>query len=173
MFVALGIKTGEDDIKLNMSDPSINIPQPSSLISFDQVRGRKVQVTLNGTYQLNGTNDQCQLISNSNGTTVLEFSCIHGLGIEINLSKVDVTSNVSNNKDSLIKIFPNPVNETLNIQADNEIAALKVLKSDGGSVDVKLCDQNKLSVANLPSGVYFLHITFKNDRNEVIKFLKK
>lgn len=72
-------------IQLSMADPAINMAVPTRLTHTAKVSERKVQVTLNGLYAFSGPASNCRLIAWDNNTTILEFTCIHGLPVEVDL----------------------------------------------------------------------------------------
>ncbi|MCW3806392.1 chondroitinase family polysaccharide lyase [Plebeiibacterium marinum] len=168
-------KQGEDNkVKLVMTDPSLNMPTPDALVSYEEVRERRVQVTIKGSYQLASPNSSCNIISNDNNTTILEFICIHGLGVEIDLIPDD-TSNSGDkvNDKNEVTIFPNPANEILNIDTKSQVDSLRIIGVDGSIHNIQPNKQNQLSIKNLTSGVYYLEVILGEGKKETLKFIKK
>lgn len=77
-------------------------------------------------------------------------------------------------------IYPNPVNNTLNIQSENNYlsnASIQVFDISGKLVWFKVIDlvksNNELNVSHLKSGLYFLTIKNKNGIKQTLKFIKQ
>lgn len=74
----------------------------------------------------------------------------------------------------LVSIYPNPVSDILNIEANNvELTSIKVFSLQGQLVkEFKNLDKRNLDLSELKKGLYF--IALKSDRGEVIKkFIKE
>jgi predicted acyl esterase len=74
------------------------------------------------------------------------------------------------NKDDALEVFPNPVNEILNLNGSIEYKSFSLKDVFGREVLIGE-STNTINVSNLNSGVYFLVLNFGNDV-KTIKFLK-
>lgn len=162
-----------EDLKLTFSDPSINMPVPDGLVSSEEVTVRLVRITLNGIFSLTETNDKCRVVEISNDNTVLEFTSIHGLPVEVILQKntsadLDDYSPKANNQ---LNLYPNPVNDYLKYDYVIGADSVAVLSLDG-----KLlleCEPNTpIYVGQLQAGLYLLKVRF-NEMQNVIRFVKE
>jgi hypothetical protein len=134
-----------------------------------------VRVTLNGRYKLKEANNKCRVISTDANTTVLEFTSIHGLSVEVMLSKL-LTTDISNtNKDAGAEIilYPNPVKNRLYIKSELQLDSLTICNQSGQMVYNSVGHINEIDVAHLAKGIYFLDVNFGNGENKVYKFIKK
>jgi hypothetical protein len=82
------------------------------------------------------------------------------------------TLNVVNNKISTVKIYPNPVRETLNFNSEIKINKIVVVSIDGKKILEKdLNGERQVNVHNLMQGTYLVNIITENG-TETIKFIK-
>ncbi|WP_299799790.1 chondroitinase family polysaccharide lyase [uncultured Carboxylicivirga sp.] len=160
------------ELKLSFADPSINMPVPDGLISDDEVKERLVQVTLNGNFSLSNPASNCRVIDNINNTTILEFTAIHGLAIDINLQK-NTSATLAGEDDSTgsrINVYPNPVSDYLNYNQVVGASSVSVLSLDGQSM--LHCEPNEpIYVGVLKPGMYVLQVNYKN-KKEFVRFVK-
>ncbi|TAJ12791.1 T9SS C-terminal target domain-containing protein [Marinilabiliaceae bacterium JC017] len=75
----------DNALQLSMADPAINMKKPTTLVHDAVAKERKIQITLNGRYALNGASDKCKIVGWEANATILEFTCIHGLPVNIEL----------------------------------------------------------------------------------------
>ncbi|WP_175546229.1 T9SS type A sorting domain-containing protein [Epilithonimonas mollis] len=82
------------------------------------------------------------------------------------------TLNVMNSKISTVKIYPNPVRETLNFNSEIKINKIVVVSIDGKKIFEKnLNGEKQVNVHNLIQGTYLVNIITENG-TETIKFIK-
>jgi hypothetical protein len=82
----------------------------------------------------------------------------------------------NNTLDNSVIIFPNPCNETLNVEINNddaEVSIVKVMAMSGNCVLEKRADNKRLQLPlkSISPGVYFLEIKNKQGEIKRIKFL--
>ena len=132
-------------------------------------------------------NDNLNLAFNG-GSTSLYDSVLYGnydLFGETRLrgSQIDMGANEIQNDPSLgtaasalnkeISIYPNPVNNELNIKTAHQPENIRIYSLDGKLLTEKANkDLNKIDVKNLPSGTYLLKVNTKQGEHQV-KFIKK
>jgi hypothetical protein len=80
--------------------------------------------------------------------------------------------------NDMLKVYPNPCHDYLNIKSEMKIRSLQIADLTGNLVIEKTMvrpgsTEHKLSVADLHPGIYFCHITLENDRIFLIKVLKE
>jgi hypothetical protein len=92
---------------------------------------------------------------------------------------VEITNPVGLNDMVINKInlclFPNPVSDELNFSYYNEsgkIYSVEIL-NELGQIVLKTNSVNKITVADLPKGFYFLRLSDKNISTDCIKFIKE
>lgn len=78
-------------------------------------------------------------------------------------------SNVSTNEKAIISIYPNPANDILNIESDENIVDLKIYNGYGQIVFSSSSQNNNLRIntSEFTAGVYFIKI--KTDREYIVK----
>lgn len=85
---------------------------------------------------------------------------------------LSVGDNQLNSDD--VKIYPNPTNNILNISnaTNNELSSISIFDALGRQV-FKGSSSNKVSVADLVNGIYFLKLEFSNSNIMTKRFIKK
>lgn len=102
-------------------------------------------------------------ISPANGTTYIQVTAVDALGCEVSASRKIICKNFSIGErgDSSFSIYPNPVNDYINIESNLEIYSIEVYAIDGiivesikpeGGLDQRIYMQNYVP------GVYYLKI---------------
>ncbi|MCG8579147.1 MAG: T9SS type A sorting domain-containing protein [Bacteroidales bacterium] len=163
----------DESIRLAFADPAINMDVPSGLTGTDEAKERLVRVTLNGKYLLNEPNDKCRLLSSDNTSTVLEFTSIHGLPVEVKLTKAQSTDIDNEDMGYRISMYPNPVKNKLYVESDQPFTSLTVCNQAGRLVLSSAQHTNELDVTHLNKGLYFLDVNFSSGKSKVFKFIKK
>ena len=81
-----------------------------------------------------------------------------------------------NDKDDLLTFYPNPVEDILYIELDNNtISTVKIFDLAGKLLINNVIDSNKarLNFEGYPSGNYLIYISLKNGNYQSFKVLKK
>jgi PKD repeat protein len=80
----------------------------------------------------------------------------------------------NDNESSMIKIYPNPFNDILNIYTDQRDIEIKILTLDGITLkELKLIDENTtIDLSQLRSGIYIVNIE-SNQTNTFQKIIKR
>lgn len=100
----------------------------------------------------------------SNGSSFTVTQAIYFDGVSSS------TASVSEIKNSVLTIYPNPTNDRVNFAVSNEYYQSKVLVYDskGSLIDeFYLKDENSYSLKDLNSGVYYFH--FRSNNESVVK----
>ena len=88
----------------------------------------------------------------------------------------NTTGVTENNNIMVVSIFPNPTSETLHVAA-TETFSQGVIYSLNGKLAKTISEQEliskTISVSELPSGVYYLHISAESNKTYYSKFIKK
>ena len=88
---------------------------------------------------------------------------------KLNNAICNITFKEENTRNFLIKLFPNPVEDVLNISTNEKFKHYNILLPDGRLV---MTGSNfPLNVESLKSGIYFLEVNI-DETNTVIKFIK-
>jgi len=90
---------------------------------------------------------------------------------------VNVTENlaVSDIRKNNISVYPNPVNDILNISSDQEIHSIKIYDLSGKNIlnTYKKGKQIQVDFSGLASGTYILNINDVNNKSQSAKVIKK
>lgn len=72
-----------------------------------------------------------------------------------------------------LKVYPNPVNDVLNISFDNEITAVSIINLLGQEVLTKAINatEGKIDVSDLTPGTYLVKVT-SNNEGKILKIIK-
>ncbi|MFP3594414.1 T9SS type A sorting domain-containing protein [Chryseobacterium sp. SIMBA_038] len=84
---------------------------------------------------------------------------------------VDEISTTSDN----LKVFPNPVQDILNVSFDKNILSVTVYSTAGQQVLTKTINDNKgtVDVSTLPSGIYMVKVNAVNNTVKTVKVIKR
>jgi hypothetical protein len=72
-----------------------------------------------------------------------------------------------------VKVFPNPVQEILQIDSDLKFSRCEILDASGKVVGKNTVQNNKINVSHLPAGLYFLKLMSAEAQMHYIQFIKK
>lgn len=81
------------------------------------------------------------------------------------------TANLETDELEILKVYPNPMNSHLNVNASMPITLIEILDSFGRVVISG--NEDSIDVVALNSGVYFCRVTLNNGRSYVEKVIKK
>ena len=81
------------------------------------------------------------------------------------------TTSIESIEIQQLKIFPNPVNNTLNIICEKDITKIEIYDVLGRIIISKENPSNHISVEELKSGLYTISVTFKN--NKIVRKFQK
>lgn len=92
-----------------------------------------------------------------------------------NVTLLDLGGGVSTDETKSLNttVYPNPVNNELNIKADTELASVKIYKLDGTEILNSNARDLSIDVSDLNSGVYIIKLTDINQSVSVQKFQKQ
>ncbi|PZU85709.1 MAG: hypothetical protein DI529_09515 [Chryseobacterium sp.] len=76
-------------------------------------------------------------------------------------------------KIAVIKIFPNPVQDFVNIESDKNFIAYEIIDNSGKLIFQKDFKSNKINISNLKTGVYFIKLKSLSNETNIVKFIKK
>lgn len=81
----------------------------------------------------------------------------------------DISEIISSN----IKVYPNPVNNFLNVETSNEIIGMRVINMLGQIVIIQKGTSKTLDTSTLNTGLYILKVNHKNGNESSIQIIKK
>lgn len=116
---------------------------------------------------------------NTAGTYVVSLTASNSNGVSINQStetiQVNSTNGIYESNNETISIYPNPVNDIVNIKLNQlKINAIKITSIIGTQIDANLNkSNNSIDVSHLNAGTYFLSITTDSEKVIVKRFIKK
>ncbi|MDR2980317.1 MAG: T9SS type A sorting domain-containing protein, partial [Bacteroidales bacterium] len=103
------------------------------------------------------------------GATVITWVYDDGNGnVSTQTQNVMISVGIDTYENLGIQIYPNPVNDVLNIKFNNEIAnKIEIFDNTGRLIIVKTTINNpeKIDLSNLPKGIYFIH--FQTNRRMI------
>ncbi len=76
-------------------------------------------------------------------------------------------------KMAVVKVFPNPVQDYVNIESDKNFVSYEIIDESGKLVDSKDFKFSKIDISNLQPGVYFIKLKSLSNKTNVVKFIKK
>jgi hypothetical protein len=88
----------------------------------------------------------------------------------IGLIHVNGINLIDENAANAISIYPNPTESELNIEVNSQINSIQIIDISGKAI--LFPPTTKIEISNLPSGIYFVRITTKN-QTYVRKVVKK
>ena len=130
---------------------------------------------------LEGPNTIQHVLENSTEMRLINNEEISFNGVFVNgIFDIDAigiaTLGIDNNETSLIKIYPNPANNILNLALQNtEIANVTLNDISGNLVLSKTLTgaSNQLNIESLNSGVYLITIISQEGNKQTLKFIKE
>jgi len=81
--------------------------------------------------------------------------------------------NDSSKKVAVVKIFPNPVQDYVNIESDKNFITYEIIDESGKLVLNKDFTTSKIDISNLKAGLYFIKLKSLNNETNIVKFIKK
>ena len=109
-------------------------------------------------------NNSTSLVSMSSHPTPIEFSDWEGRIFEpayANGSLTGASVGIEKTEPQIIRIYPNPASDIINVTSDDNIKCVEMLSYLGQSVFTKSnleMKQFQIDISNLPTGVYFVKI---------------
>ncbi len=76
-------------------------------------------------------------------------------------------------KIAVVKIFPNPVQDYVNIESDKNFVAYEITDASGKSLLIKEFNHSKIDIRHLKAGLYFIRLKSLGNETNVVKFIKK
>ena len=85
----------------------------------------------------------------------------------------DLEKNAIDPESYLIRLYPNPVTDKLQISATSPLSNYSILSALGQIVQEGILSQNLIDMSKLSNGVYFITIRFENGDETMQKIIKK
>ncbi len=150
-----------DDVSLDLSSVTITQQPANGTVSVNVTTGA-ITYTPNAGYS--GVDGFAYQVCD-NGTPAL-CSGNTLVGITVGVNSINEKSIVSS-------VYPNPVNNVLNVKTEELIKSIKIIDVDGKELLYnKALNSSSINVEFLTKGVYFLEINFENgitSRNQFVK----
>lgn len=121
----------------------------------------KRQLTLKGEWTLNSSYPGVQIVSANASKTVIEFTLVDGLAIEILLHDAS-TVGVAEETLTNVAFYPNPAKNVIEFSSVKNIERVHVYSILGREIGKFNLLDNKLNVENLSEGLYLLKIEFES-----------
>lgn len=113
------------------------------------------------------------LVNSNNGTITVKSYAYNDVPNQSIKTGQTLGTTEASNIDFQLSIFPNPVQEIINIKTNEKIISKSVINANGQMILNDRSKNNQLNVQQLASGVYFLEITTENNKKNIQKFIKK
>ncbi len=81
--------------------------------------------------------------------------------------------NDANKKMVVVKIFPNPVQDYVNIESDKNFIAYEIIDESGKLISNKVFKSSRIDISNFNTGVYFIKLKSFDNETNIVKFIKK
>ena len=76
-------------------------------------------------------------------------------------------------KIAVVKIFPNPVQDYINVESDKNFISYELIDESGKLILAKEFTAEKIDISNLKTGVYFIRLKSLSNETNIVKFIKK
>jgi len=76
-------------------------------------------------------------------------------------------------KIAIVKIFPNPVQDFVNIESNKNFIAYEIIDESGKLILNKDFKSSKIDISNLKAGLYFIKLKSLDNETNIVKFIKK
>lgn len=128
------------------------------------------------SYALNTGNSDFVLANNSLSNTIIDDLKIYKFALTPQEVTNLYTSNMLasenfNEKNLEVSLYPNPINDVLNIETKDEILSVNVFALQGQKV--LSSKENRINVSELPAGIYLVRIEDVNNNIATKKIIKK
>ena len=146
------------ELSLSISNPELEIASRS----YQAIPSKTVDVILNGQWDLNSNNSDINLISSNSIETIIQFTLRDGLSLELVLNKSSLSVDDFEANINEIKIYPNPSQNTINIQSEIEINEIELFSILGKKILLSKINRKenyiKLDLSVLLGGFYIIKI---------------
>lgn len=127
----------------------------------------------------NNFNSGDQIINLTDNSTyywkIESYNCFGFTSSEIWSFTTSTTAGLNDMNQNLFSIFPNPVENIINIKGNGVIDNLEVLNQLGQrvlAIDGSLLTNKQLNISSLESGLYFIRLT-ANNKTEILQVIKQ
>ena len=166
--------TGSDSVTINYSDISVDFGSDT----LDLFNGNPLTLDAGnpGATYLWNTGDGTQTISvNTPGTFDVTVTDLYGCSASGSVVVINTTS-TNSLVDNTFKVYPNPAQHYIVIEADRTTITTTQLINVAGQLiqTVNMQNQTRINVEDLAQGIYFLQ--FRNENGEILgqtKFIKQ
>lgn len=81
--------------------------------------------------------------------------------------------NDASKKVAVVKIFPNPVQDYINIESDKNFTAYEIIDESGKLITHNDFKSTRIDISNLTAGLYFIKLKSLSNETNIVKFIKK
>ena len=107
--------------------------------------------------------------TNTEGTVFYDYSA----GPITNPPPCLLATDDASKKITVVKVFPNPVQDFITLESDINFLAYEIIDLSGKSLMKKELKEKQIDVSHLNSGVYFIKLISLNRATNIVKFIKK
>lgn len=160
-ITSIGSNETLTSIEIGMVDPSGNSCTLPENIAFDEQYFDFYNSSTNGTFDIEvdfETNNSSLLLRSSNGDEALYR---------------DNTLSLPNFNRSAIKLYPNPVQDVLILDAPGVVISKLLIISIDGKVLIDKRFESSINIAALSMGMYFLNVVDSQGDTSIIRFIKR
>lgn len=159
--------SGDYSIENNPNLESINLKNGVyDFASWDEVFSYSLPLANNPNLQTICVDDISQ-----NGISETQYLLTElGTNSTVNISTECLLKSGSFVKQDILLIYPNPLNNLLNIESNDKIRSVEVSNNLGQSI-LKAGEANQVDVSNLSAGIYFIKVNSEKGKSTQ-KFIK-
>ncbi|MBN2519805.1 MAG: T9SS type A sorting domain-containing protein [Bacteroidales bacterium] len=114
---------------------------------------------------------------NDNGTVTVIASATDGSGVteEMEITITNQIVGIEKNNTSIVKLYPNPVNDILYFELNDEVCQIEIYNIQGLLLRLYKPESKTgfINVSGYPEGVYYLCIKYSNNNRRNSLFIKK
>lgn len=173
--------TYQGTVNLPSSLPSVNDGSAGFILATDQAGQALWARSVNGQGQIFGSqlyhfNNTIWLGGTFNERINLEDQSLSAVGgfdaflVSLSLSP---TTTASPSNDHFLKLFPNPVSDTLYLESRHEITHLRLEDTEGKVVFSSKKSVAQIDLSHLPIGVYFLRYEIKGQLQSKVVLIQR
>ena len=126
-----------------------------------------------GIALINSHNENVFAIGKQAGSIGIRLYKIVPPAMSYNTQFITSTEDVVEHTKSNTTIYPNPSNAQFTLQSDLEIETISIYSIDGKLVKMIEVHSTNYSIAVDEAGVYFVNITYSNEKQETLKIIKQ
>lgn len=162
------------NLRLALTNPDLGF----SSRSFEPAVSKVVKVSLIGQWEMLEEQAAVQIVSSNSSETLIEFTTVDGLALELVLSRMPVSTQEIVGNSFMVNIYPNPTQNRIEVVSDQPIQDVKVYDLSGREVKMVSPSEGsqqytlELDLPALSQSVYFIKVKTKAGERTKQVFIK-